>query len=130
MPGRRDAVGDGGVFGQPLEHRQVDRFGSRHEPLDARRRFKVRNQRGDRIEARLGLAPENVCQRREAMFLDRVDFVLGELRAADGLSAVERAEGPVLMMASGAAGDLRHLGGHRRRWRRPSNLLNEQTRHG
>ncbi len=62
-----------------------------------------------RVEPRLGLAPEQVRQRGEAMLLDRVDFFLGELGAAAALAAAERAEGAVLVMAARAAGDLRHL---------------------
>ena len=108
-PGSRDAASQRRVFGQPLEHREVDRFGGGGELRGIGPGFEIGDEHGNRFVARLGLAPEEVRQRGEAMFFDRVDLVLGELGAAARFAPGERAEGPVLLVAPGAPGDLGHF---------------------
>ncbi len=75
------------------------------------RGLEIGDQRGKRIEARFGFAPEQLGQRRETMLLDRVDFFLGKFgRGPAADPAAQRPEGAVALVASRAPGNLRHFG--------------------
>ena len=113
-----------GSLGQALEHGEVDRLG---------RRGKLRSSVGrasrspistsQRIEARLGLAPEQVGERREAVLLDRVDLFLAEFerrRHACCPTACRRCRRVWCRPARPAICAI--SAGVSRRWRRPSNL--------
>ena len=100
-----------GFFRQPLQRRKVDRFGRGAQHGMLWRAFEIADQRGDTVKPRLRLAPVEMRQRREAMVLDRVDFILGEFgrgRVPAALSG-ESAERSVALVAPGTPGDLGHF---------------------
>ena len=70
--------------------------------------LKARDQRADVGEIEIGIAPIDPVERPEAMVLDRRDLLVG--KAAAVLAEAERSERTVLLVAAGAAGDLRHFG--------------------
>ena len=76
-----------------------------------RRAFEIADQRGNAVETRFCLAPEEMRQRREAMLLDRVDLVLGEFGRGCVPPALscQRTERPVALVTPGAPRDLRHF---------------------
>ena len=97
--------------GKPLEHGKVDRFGGGCERRVVGLAFQILDQRGERIEARLRIAPVEPGQRSKAMFLHRVDFLIGQRQRPTVRPARQRAEGAILLVASGASGDLGDFGG-------------------
>ena len=97
--------------------------GAAHELGLVRRRLEIGDQRGEAVEPRLGLAPEQPGQRREAVLLDRVDFLVGEL----GVVAAARCPPSVPKVPSRWCRPARPAicaisDGVSRRWRTPSNL--------
>src|SRR5207342_3960704 len=71
-------------------------------------RLQAGNQVGDRGEIEVGAAPIEMIERAEAMLLDRIDFLVAELRPAFSAQA-KRAEAAVALVAPGAPGNLRHF---------------------
>ncbi len=96
------------LFGQAAQHGQVDRLGRGGEFGARWRAFQVGDERGQGIEARLRLTPEQAGQRGEAMLFDGIDFLVGKFGIA-AARAGQRAERAVLVMPSGAPGDLGHF---------------------
>ena len=96
------------VLGDELQHGEIDGFGRRTEERIVAFGFEAADQRADVGEIEVGIAPVDGVERAEAMLLDRIDLFFGETAALFGQA--ERAEAAVLLMAPGAARDLRHLG--------------------
>ena len=100
-----------GLAGQPLEHRHVDGIITAQQ-LGARRPLVQRaDEARQRAEIQLGIAPHQLAQRLEAMLLQTLDL-LGREGGGRGRAKLHGAEGAVLLVAPGAAGNLRHLGEH------------------
>ena len=114
-PEAADEIGAGravghGIGGEQLQHREVGRLGRGAQFAAGGAALERGDQRLDAGEIQLALAPVEEVQRREAMFLDRLDLLGAEFRhrlAGEG----KRAEAAVALVAAGAAGDLRHFGG-------------------
>ena len=98
-----------GIFGDRLEHGEVERDRRRAQQRIAARGLEAGDQRADVGEIKLGVAPVERFERAEAMLLDRLDFLLAERRA--GLAAKsQRPERPVPLVPPRAPRDLRHFG--------------------
>ena len=97
------------LFGEALEHGEVDRFGGGAQFALLRFRFEIGDKGRQRIIARFGIAPEQVRQRREAVFLDCIDVLVFEF-GHFAFASRKRSEGSVALVAARPTGDLRHLG--------------------
>ena len=93
---------------QALEHREVDRLGRGGQLALRGRCLQVRDQRREAVEPRFRLAPVEFRQRGEAVFLDRVDFVLGKL-GRRALRPGQGAECAVLLVPARPSRDLCHF---------------------
>ena len=105
-------IGSNRFVRQALERGQVDGFRGKAQCRITRRCLQIRDQRRKRIEARFRLAPVEVGERREPMFLDRIDFFFGKFgRRAVLVRPGERAESPVTLVTASPPGDLGHFRG-------------------
>ena len=104
--GRRvvEAGAQAGLARQRSQGAEVFRFARRHEIGRRRRQRQALDQRIDRVERQLRIAPEDEGQGIEAVGFDRFDQVGVELAGVGG-----RAEGAVLHVPAGAPGDLPDL---------------------
>ncbi len=109
-PRRGAALGrDGRVFGDQLEHGEVDRQRRRAQQRVVAFLLEAGDEGADIGEIQVRAAPVEVVERPEAMLLDRIDFLVAEAGSVFAAEA-ERAEAAVALVAAGAAGDLRHFG--------------------
>ena len=104
--GRGGEAPDVGMGGQRLERGMVVGVLHAHELLAGRAPLEALQQRARRAVLELVVAPEQRFQRGEAMALHGV-----HQRGVEGAEIGGGAEGAVLQVAAGAAGDLRELGG-------------------
>ncbi len=105
VAGARDGVGLGG---KALEHGEVGRLGGGAEHRPVGLGLEAGDQPVDAGEIGRAAAPIEMVEWGEMMALDRHHLIGLEGRARS--FRAERAEGPVALVAAGAAGDLRHLG--------------------
>src|SRR5690606_10605470 len=102
---RLDAVRYRRLLAKSPQYSKVDGFRRGRELGSVGLRFKIAQQRAQAAEPRLCLAPEQLRQRRKAMLLDCVYFVIGEVQRIV-VACRQSAERPILLVPAGASGDL------------------------
>ena len=109
IPRRRDVVGDFGLLGQPFQYGEVDGLGRKGEAFVHWPGFKIADQHIERLEARVGLAPEKAGDGGEAVVFDGVDFLFAQLQRGTASIAGKRAEAAIGLMSTRSARDLCHF---------------------
>ena len=99
---------DLGIFGHAAQHGEVDRLRRGAQSRAIGPRLQIDDEMIDAVGAWHAVAPEKLVDGREAMRLDRL-YLFGR-EGGVAILRSQAAEGAILVMAPGAAGDLGHFG--------------------